>query len=178
MLAPAQFRAIGRVRRDELAWALATLAGVILLGTLEGILIAVAISVLTLMYQANHPPVYAVAWNREKKIFRRAGEHAGAGGASATAGHRARMQRDPGHRVHRPVDADRGGADPARARRWGPHWGGSACISTCTRRWKSGRRKRGQTRRINRAWPFFHFFHRLTIKYDKVIPFNTPWRVG
>ena len=77
MVKPAQFRAIARVRRDELAWAFATLAGVVLLGTLEGILIAVAISILTLMYQANHPPVYAVAYSREKGVFRRAGEHAG-----------------------------------------------------------------------------------------------------
>lgn len=74
MIKPDAFRAIGRVRRTELAWALATMAGVIIIGTLEGILIAVAISVLTLMYQANHPPVYAVAYQRDKGIFRRAGE--------------------------------------------------------------------------------------------------------
>lgn len=70
------FRAIARVRRDEWAWAIVTLAGVVLLGTLEGILIAVAVSVLTIIYQANHPPVYAVAWNRAKEVFRRAGEDA------------------------------------------------------------------------------------------------------
>ncbi|MCC6581415.1 MAG: SulP family inorganic anion transporter, partial [Phycisphaeraceae bacterium] len=77
MIKPAQFRAIGRLHRVELAWAFVTLAGVIALGTLNGILVAVAISILTLVYQANHPPVYAVAYNREKDIFRRAGEHAG-----------------------------------------------------------------------------------------------------
>jgi high affinity sulfate transporter 1 len=77
MIRPGHFRAIARIRKDELAWALMTMAGVILLGTLNGILIAVAISVLTLMYQANHPPVYAVAYNPEQGIFRRAGEHAG-----------------------------------------------------------------------------------------------------
>lgn len=66
-----------RVRRDELLWALVTLVGVVVIGTLEGILIAVAISILTLFYQANHQPVYAVAYNREKQIFRRAGEHEG-----------------------------------------------------------------------------------------------------
>lgn len=77
MIKPGHFRAIARVRRDELAWAFVTLAGVILFGTLNGILIAVAISVLTLMYQANHPPVYAVAYNPEKGIFRRVGEHDG-----------------------------------------------------------------------------------------------------
>jgi high affinity sulfate transporter 1 len=76
MIKPEKFRAIGRIRRDELGWALVTLAGVVCIGTLEGILIAVAISILTLFYQANHPPVYAVAYNREKGVFRRAGEHA------------------------------------------------------------------------------------------------------
>jgi SulP family sulfate permease len=69
------FRAIARIRQLELVWSLVTLAGVILIGTLEGILIAVAISILMLLYQANHPPVYAVAYNREKGIFRRAGEN-------------------------------------------------------------------------------------------------------
>jgi high affinity sulfate transporter 1 len=77
MIKPEKFRAIGRIRRDELAWAIVTMAGVVLIGTLEGILIAVVISILTLFYQANHPPVYAVAYNREKSVFRRAGEHAG-----------------------------------------------------------------------------------------------------
>jgi high affinity sulfate transporter 1 len=76
MIKPQAFRAIARVRRLELTWALATLAGVVFIGTLEGILIAVAISILTLFYQANHPPVYAIAYNRAKGIFRRAGEHA------------------------------------------------------------------------------------------------------
>jgi high affinity sulfate transporter 1 len=75
MIKPESFRAIGRVRRDELMWAFATLAGVILIGTLQGILIAVAISILTLFYQAIHPPVYAMAYCREKDIFRRAGDH-------------------------------------------------------------------------------------------------------
>jgi MFS superfamily sulfate permease-like transporter len=74
MIKPEAFRTIGRIRRTELAWALATMAGVILIGTLEGILIAVAISLLTLMFQANHPPVYAVAYSRTKDVFRRAGE--------------------------------------------------------------------------------------------------------
>ncbi|MCE3003945.1 MAG: STAS domain-containing protein [Xanthomonadaceae bacterium] len=75
MIKPAEFQAIARIRRAEWAWALVTLAGVVLIGTLEGIGIAVAVSMLTLIYQANHPPVYVVAYNREHGIFRRAGEH-------------------------------------------------------------------------------------------------------
>jgi high affinity sulfate transporter 1 len=77
MVKPAKFIAIARVRRTELTWALVTVAGVVLIGTLEGVLIAVVISVLTLMYQANRPPVYAVAYDREQRVFRRVGEHAG-----------------------------------------------------------------------------------------------------
>lgn len=76
MVKPADFTAIARVRRTELMWALVTVAGVVLIGTLEGVLIAVVISVLTLMYQANRPPVYAVAYNREQRVFRRVGESA------------------------------------------------------------------------------------------------------
>jgi high affinity sulfate transporter 1 len=76
MLKPSEFTAIARVRRTELVWALITVAGVVLIGTLEGILLAVVISVVTLIYQANRPPVYAVAYNREQHTFRRAGENA------------------------------------------------------------------------------------------------------
>lgn len=74
MIKPAEFRAIARVRRDELTWAIATVAGVVLIGTLEGILIAIAISMLMLIYQANHPPVYAVAYDKERRVFRAAGQ--------------------------------------------------------------------------------------------------------
>jgi sulfate permease, SulP family len=69
------FVAIAKIRRMELLWAFATVAGVIFIGTLEGILIAVVISILTLFYQANHPPVYAVAYNQDKQVFRRVGEN-------------------------------------------------------------------------------------------------------
>jgi high affinity sulfate transporter 1 len=70
------FLEIAGIRKDELAWALVALAGVVLVGTLPGILIGVVISLLTLLYQANHPVVYALAYNRDKNIFRSAGSHA------------------------------------------------------------------------------------------------------
>ena len=75
MLKPADFAAIARVRRTELVWALITVAGVVVIGTLEGIVIAVVISVLTLIYHANNPAVYAVAYNREQRVFRPAGQN-------------------------------------------------------------------------------------------------------
>jgi len=77
MIKPGTFGAIARIHKAELMWAFVTLAGVILVGTLEGILIAVAVSVLTLIYQANHPPVYAMAYSPSKDVFLPAGEDEG-----------------------------------------------------------------------------------------------------
>ncbi len=78
LLSATEFRAILRVRRDEFLWALAAAAGVALLGTLQGILIAVAISILTLIYQANHPLVYAVRRKPGTAVFRpRSPDHPG-----------------------------------------------------------------------------------------------------
>jgi SulP family sulfate permease len=70
LLSTTEFRAILRVRRTEFLWALASCAGVVLLGTLQGILVAVAISVLTLAYEANHPLVYAVRRKPGTEVFR------------------------------------------------------------------------------------------------------------
>jgi high affinity sulfate transporter 1 len=75
MVKPKQFAAIARVRRTELVWALVTVVGVVAVGTLAGILIAVIISVLTLMYQANNPAVYAVVYDREQRLFHREGDN-------------------------------------------------------------------------------------------------------
>lgn len=64
------FRAILRVRRTEFLWAVTACAGVVLLGTLQGILVAIAISLLTLIYQSNHPPLYAMGRKRGTNVFR------------------------------------------------------------------------------------------------------------
>ena len=70
LLSVAEFRSIAAVRRMEFLWALATCAGVVLIGTLEGILVAIAISILTLFYQANHPLVYTVRRKSGTDLFR------------------------------------------------------------------------------------------------------------
>jgi anti-anti-sigma factor len=70
LLSTRDFRAILRVRRTEFLWALSTCAGVVLLGTLRGILVAIAISVLTLLYQANHPMVYPLRRKPGTDAFR------------------------------------------------------------------------------------------------------------
>jgi sulfate permease, SulP family len=70
LLSMSDFRSILSVRRTEFLWALAAAAGVVLFGTLQGILVAIAISILTLMYQANHPPVYGLRRKPGTDVFR------------------------------------------------------------------------------------------------------------
>jgi len=70
LIKPVEFDAIRRVRRIEFAWALIAFAGVILIGTLEGIVIAVIASLLALAQQAYNPPVYAVGRKRGTQVFR------------------------------------------------------------------------------------------------------------
>jgi SulP family sulfate permease len=70
LLSPKEFIAILRVRKTEFCWGLAAFVGVVILGTLQGILVAVAISVLTIVYIANHPPIYAVGRKSGTDIFR------------------------------------------------------------------------------------------------------------
>jgi MFS superfamily sulfate permease-like transporter len=70
LIAPADFRAIARIRRTELWWAVVACVGVVVLGTLRGILIAVALSLLTLLHQANHPGVYSLGRKRGTDVFR------------------------------------------------------------------------------------------------------------
>jgi anti-anti-sigma factor len=71
-----EFRAIAAVRRAELLWALTAFAGVLLLGTLRGILVAVVASLVSLAYQSSNPAVYEVARKPGTNVFRRrTGEH-------------------------------------------------------------------------------------------------------
>jgi sulfate permease, SulP family len=70
LLSVGEFRSILAVRRTEFLWALATCAGVVLIGTLQGILVAIVISVLTIMYQSNHPLVYIVRRKAGTDSFR------------------------------------------------------------------------------------------------------------
>jgi MFS superfamily sulfate permease-like transporter len=72
------FRSILHIRRTEFLWAVVACAGVVILGTLQGILVAIAISVLTLVYQANHPPVYTLRRKPGTDVFRpHSAEHPG-----------------------------------------------------------------------------------------------------
>jgi sulfate permease, SulP family len=66
----AEFRAILIIRWTELVWALVALTGVILLGTLQGILVAIVVSLVALAYQVSNPPVYELMRKRGTNVFR------------------------------------------------------------------------------------------------------------
>jgi high affinity sulfate transporter 1 len=76
LIQPAEFADIRRVRRIEFRWAVIAFIGVVLLGTLQGIVVAVIASLLNLAQQAYDPPVYVVGRKRGTDVFRpRSREH-------------------------------------------------------------------------------------------------------
>jgi high affinity sulfate transporter 1 len=70
LLSPVEFRKISAIRNAEFRWALVGLAGVVLLGSLQGILVAVVVSLLAITYASNHPRVYALGRKRGTDVFR------------------------------------------------------------------------------------------------------------
>ncbi len=70
LIQPAEFAEIRRVRTIEFRWALIAFAGVLLLGTLKGIVVAVIVSLLGLAAQSYNPPVYALGRKRGTTVFR------------------------------------------------------------------------------------------------------------
>ncbi|MEQ1800888.1 MAG: SulP family inorganic anion transporter [Gammaproteobacteria bacterium] len=70
LIKPAEFRSVLAVRRTEFIWALAAMAGVITLGTLKGILVAIIVSMVALAQQVSNPPVYVLGRKRGTNAFR------------------------------------------------------------------------------------------------------------
>jgi MFS superfamily sulfate permease-like transporter len=70
LIKPAEFRAIVAVRRTEFVWALVACAGVVLLGTLQGILVAIIVSLAALAHQVSSPPLYVLARKPGTTVFR------------------------------------------------------------------------------------------------------------
>jgi high affinity sulfate transporter 1 len=70
LIEPAEFRAILRIRRMEFLWAAAAFAGVVVLGTLKGIVVAVIMSLVALSYQAARPKVYVLGRKPGTDVFR------------------------------------------------------------------------------------------------------------
>ncbi len=76
LIRPAEFRAILAVRRTEFGWALVALVGVVLLGTLQGIVVAIVVSLVALAYQVADPPVHVLGRKPGTNVFRpRSEEH-------------------------------------------------------------------------------------------------------
>jgi sulfate permease, SulP family len=70
LIQPAEFRDILRIRTMEFVWALVAFAGVVVLGTLKGILVAVIVSLVALAYQAAHPRLYVLGRKPATDVFR------------------------------------------------------------------------------------------------------------
>jgi high affinity sulfate transporter 1 len=70
LIKPSEFRAIVAVRRTEFVWALVALSGVVLFGTLLGILVAIVVSLLALAHQTSDPPVYVLRRKLGTNVYR------------------------------------------------------------------------------------------------------------
>ncbi len=74
LFSPADFKAIHAIRHTEFWWAVAALVGVVLLGTLQGILVAIVISLMSLSYQSLNPPLHVLRRKPGTLVFRPASE--------------------------------------------------------------------------------------------------------
>ena len=70
LIQPLEFATIRRVRRMEFRWALAAFLGVLVFGTLQGIIVAIVLSLLGLSSQSMHPRVHVIGRKRGKDVLR------------------------------------------------------------------------------------------------------------
>jgi high affinity sulfate transporter 1 len=70
LISPAEFRAIRRIRSMEFRWGLIAMVGVLLLGTLKGILVAVLVSLVSLIVRANTHPLLVLGRKPGTSVFR------------------------------------------------------------------------------------------------------------
>jgi MFS superfamily sulfate permease-like transporter len=70
LIRPAEFRAILGVRTMEFRWALIACVGVLVFGTLEGIVVAITASMIGLSSQVAYPPVYVIGRKRGADVLR------------------------------------------------------------------------------------------------------------
>lgn len=76
LISPGEFRAILKIRSMEFRWALIAMVGVLVLGTLKGILVAVLVSLLALIIRANLYPLLVLGRKPGTHVFRpRSKEH-------------------------------------------------------------------------------------------------------
>ena len=70
LIQPAEFLAIRKVRTMEFYWAIVACFGVLIFGTLQGIVVAIIVSLIGLSSQAAHPRVYVIGRKRGKDVLR------------------------------------------------------------------------------------------------------------
>jgi len=76
LIRPTEFSMILGIRRTEFTWAFAALVGVVLVGTLKGILVAIVLSLVALASQVANPPVHVLGRKPGTNVFRpRSKEH-------------------------------------------------------------------------------------------------------
>ena len=70
LIKPIEFRQILSIRRTEFSWAIVAFAGVVLVGTMKGIVVAIIVSLVTLAHQVADPPVYVLRRKPGTNVFR------------------------------------------------------------------------------------------------------------
>ena len=70
LIQPAEFRAIRKVRTMEFRWAVAAALGVLMLGTLKGIVVAIILSLIGLSSQIANPRVHVIGRKRGADVLR------------------------------------------------------------------------------------------------------------
>ncbi len=70
LIQPHEFASIRKVRRMEFLWALAAFLGVLAFGTLQGIVVAVVLSLLGLSSQAARPRIHVIGRKRGEDLLR------------------------------------------------------------------------------------------------------------
>jgi len=70
LIQPAEFVAIRKVRAMEFRWAVAAALGVLIFGTLQGIVVAIVLSLIGLTSQAARPPVHMIGRKRGADVLR------------------------------------------------------------------------------------------------------------
>jgi sulfate permease, SulP family len=70
LIKPIEFREILSIRKTEFSWAVVAFAGVVLVGTLRGIIVAIIVSLVTLAFQVANPRVYVLRRKPGTNVFR------------------------------------------------------------------------------------------------------------
>ena len=70
LIQPTEFVSILKIRKNEFRWALVAFLGVLVFGTLKGIMVAIVVSLIGLARQSVNPPVYIIGRKRGTDVLR------------------------------------------------------------------------------------------------------------